>query len=237
MQGRREFLQAIFLQRRGAIALAAGAVSAALTGLSIWRDEGPVNHQPPQLLTDVPGLLPWWAWLLIGALCLSLVIFEGGYQIVRGLEQRATRLDRQIPHNRDALVAAISDLEARAKEVVTNGWVLRESKNLALTPIDVAESNLRDSKQMYFAAKGAFTREQRIAGSAFAICLGTFRDDVQFAALSVRPVEEIAAVHQEITRATEKVLALIESGDAYRPTLSTQKMAESHPRKPSAARP
>jgi len=50
-----------------------------LAGLRAWRDEFRTQWQPP-LLADVVGVLPWWAWALIGLAIGLVVLFEASHR-------------------------------------------------------------------------------------------------------------------------------------------------------------
>lgn len=56
------------LRPRGWVAWVAPVLAVAFAVLSFWRDEGPTNAQPPQLIADVLDWLSWWTWILVALL-------------------------------------------------------------------------------------------------------------------------------------------------------------------------
>lgn len=61
-------------------------LAAALMIMGLWRDEGPIDKQPP-LLSDILGWMPWWIWLVL-LLAVSLaVLFEGAHREISRLQR------------------------------------------------------------------------------------------------------------------------------------------------------
>lgn len=88
MHARWETAKLLWLHIQGLIVV----IGLMMSGLGLWRDEGPTDKQPPLLLGEIVGWLPWWAWLIIALVLALILTFEGAHREIT----RLTRIERSL---------------------------------------------------------------------------------------------------------------------------------------------
>lgn len=104
-------------------------LTALLSVLGYWRDEGPVNLQPP-LFSQVLSWLPWWTWAIMALALLVLLTFEGAH--------------RQIQESKRERPSELMPILAEVVSIGQSGGQTAQSiTNVGLQPRDLAQA--RDS--------------------------------------------------------------------------------------------
>jgi hypothetical protein len=97
-----------------------------LSALGYWRDEGPLNRQPP-LLSHILSWLPWWAWVLMALAVLVLLTFEGAH--------------RQILESTREPSPGLPPIQAEVISIAqSGGQTARSITNVGLQPRDLAQA-------------------------------------------------------------------------------------------------
>jgi hypothetical protein len=149
---------------------------------------------------------------------IAVLLFVAAYRL-QG-EVNACRFGQRIPQNRDALVGAISDLEARARDVLATGGALKQLRAEGRPNAYVLERKLYSDEKAYRVAEEEFRRQRRVAGVDF---------DVFLALYEMTMGSEISKVHfddwdgkNEVFEVTKEILVKIDNGCAYLPILLFQ---------------
>jgi len=138
-----------------------------------------------------------------------------------GFTGSGKREERRVPHNRDSLVAAITDFELAADEMILDAAV-KESLQ-ALRP-DSRNTPDPSKREAYEAAKRRFLQQERVAGRDFAQQLFLHRASIEIEAESViyppEPLgeEKYTAIRKTIRERTEYTLQALDTGALYSPS-------------------
>jgi hypothetical protein len=125
-------------------------VTAFIAIVSVWRDEGPANRQPP-LLSDIFTWLPWWVWLLVMMSVIILIVFEGGYRLVMDKEAENEQVKAQLTQKRDQLEQFFSELAADGRNLkwrIENRWESGLENSVKVWAFGV-EENLEEQRPSF----------------------------------------------------------------------------------------
>jgi len=157
--------------------------------------------------------VPAWAWATVCGVGLFMAQFFAFHR----LRTRLERYESRVPRNRDALVAAISNLETKAQGVTTEVGLLGylQSRDPDI-PYPKPEGQVRRAKEEYGAADTMMTKERRIAGAQFQVVLHLFQAEVHMIVLeSVDDEEKRRTANERIRERTEAILRAIDEGRVF----------------------
>ena len=100
-------LYAGLLRPRGWVGLLASVLAVVFAVLSFWRDEGPADAQPPQLVADALDWLPWWTWILVTLVAALFVVMESAYKLSEAAAEQSAKTSATLRNQIVSLEAVI----------------------------------------------------------------------------------------------------------------------------------
>jgi hypothetical protein len=194
---------------REIIVVAAAAVG--FSGLTVFVTK--------TLTSVIPGIAG-------GIACLGLVVAIlfglAGIRLQRRVD--ALQVEKRIPKNRDALVAAITEFEKAELDLLVDYWIVKRLKErYPDRDVEVGPEKI----EAYDAAKGNLELQERIAGAEFARRLSLYRIAAGLVVEKWRypgePIteEEYERSRGEIRQETAEVLCRLDDGRLYWPSSRT----------------